>query len=325
MLTAGCPTPSSRAAWEKLPLSTTRTKNLLAVGEYDGHPDVVPQAFGTPVIYVNRDIVKAAGLNPDKPPRTWEEMRQQALQNKQNTGKYGLFFGMGGDLASQQMMVNAGADMLSPDMTRATFASPDGIAAMQLWQDMFVTDKSVPTLTDKESQSFFMGGQIGMYIGSIATFQQAVRTANGVFDLGVAPYPTWGDKPHRVPNSGSGLMLFSGDELHRDAALRFLAYMVSPDVANRWAVTSGYLPISVGAKDAQVIRDYVAKEPRWGVAVKQMDDLVATARWPGTRIVEMQTVLGNMVAALAQNKGTAATLVPQAEQQITDLIKAGTE
>ena len=298
--------------------------NFLATGAYKGSTYAVPHSFGTPVVYINRDLFRAAGLDPDKPPRTWQELREQGLQIKQKTGKHAMFVSNGGrDVGPQQMLVNAGANMLSEDFSRATFATPDAIAAMQLWQDMAIIDKSVAVFTERENYSLFMAGQIGMMVTSIASFQGAQRSAKGVFDLGVAHYPTWGEKPRRVPNSGASLMIFSEAPQRRDAAFRFLAYMMKPEVTNRWAVRSGYLPIAPGAKNADIVRAYVAEEPRWGVAVAQMDDLVSTARWPGTRVVEIQIVLENMVSALWQGKGRAATLVPAAEKEITRLIAAG--
>ena len=56
-------------------------------------------------------------------------------------------------------------------------------------------------------------------------------------------------------------------------------------------------------------------EPRWRVAVDQMQDTIPTARWPGNRVVEIQIVIENMVQALVQGRGTAAELVPAAERQ----------
>jgi multiple sugar transport system substrate-binding protein len=299
--------------------------NFLATGDYKGHPYAVPQSFGTPLLYMNKDIFRAAGLDPEKPPRNWQELREQAKQIKEKTGKYALFVSTSGrDVAPQQMLVNAGATLLSDDFTKATFATPDAIAAMQLWQDMAVTDKSLAVFTERENYSLFMAGQLGMMVTSVASFQGAQRSAKGVFDLGVAHYPTWGDKARRVPNSGASLMIFSDKPARRDAAFRFLAYMMKPEVTNRWAVESGYLPIAPGAKDAEVVRAYVAQEPRWGIAVAQMNDLVSTARWPGSRVVEIQVVLENMVSALWQGKGQAQVLVPAAEKEITRLIAAGT-
>jgi ABC-type glycerol-3-phosphate transport system substrate-binding protein len=45
--------------------------NFLAVGVYNERPYLVPQSFGTPLLYINRGIFQAAGLDPEKPPRTW--------------------------------------------------------------------------------------------------------------------------------------------------------------------------------------------------------------------------------------------------------------
>jgi len=298
--------------------------NFLATGIYKGRPYAVPQSFGTPLLYINKDIFRSAGLDPEKPPRTWQELREQAVTIKQKTGKYALFVSTGGrDVAPQQMIVNAGANMLSDDFARATFATPDAIAAMQLWQDMAVTDKSLAIFTERENNSLFMAGQLGMMVTSVASFQGVQQSAKGVFDLGIAHYPTWSDKARRVPNSGASLMIFSENPKRREAAFRFIAYMTRPEVTNRWAVESGYLPIAPGAKDAEIVRAYTAKEPRWGVAVAQMDDLVSTARWPGSRVVEIQIVLENLVSALWQGKAPAQVLVPAAEKEITRLILAG--
>lgn len=298
--------------------------NFLEIGTYEGRPYLAPHSFGLPVVYVNRDIFREAGLDPDQPPATWQDVREAARTITQNTGKIGFYVSTGGrDVAPQQMMVNAGADMLSPDFTRATFATPDAIAAMQLWADMVHEDGSMSTLTERENTSLFLGGQVGMMVQSVASFQGARRAAEGVFDLGVAPYPRWGDKPQRLANSGAGLMIYSQDERRRAAALRFIAWLMQPEVSNRWAVTSGYMPVAPGAQNDPIVTAYLAEEPRWRVAIDQMGALVPTARWPGSRVVEIQIVLENMVEALKQGAGTAAELVPAAEAEITRLIAQG--
>jgi transcriptional regulator of acetoin/glycerol metabolism len=91
-------------------------------------------------------------------------------------------------------------------------------------------------------------------------------------------------------------------------------------VTNPWAVESGYLPLDPRASDSALVRDYLAKEPRWRVAVDQMQDTIPTARWPGNRVVEIQIVIENMVQALVQGRGTAAELVPAAERQVSAII-----
>jgi multiple sugar transport system substrate-binding protein len=298
--------------------------NFLQIGRYDGKVYALPQSFGTLIVYYNKDLFRAAGLDPQTPPATWEALRAAARQITERTRKPSLYIlRTGRDLASQTMLVNAGAEILSPDLTRATFATPDGIESMQLWQDMAVTDKSLSVLSDKEGTALFSAGQMGMLIRSVASLRGLIRETAGVFDLGVANYPRWKDRPRRTPNSGASLMMFSSDERKREATFRFLAYIMSPEMTNRWSLASGYLPVAPGARDSAVIRAAVAEEPRWGIGIAQMDDLVATARWPGSRAVEMQIVMENMMEQVWYGKAPASVLVPAAEAEITQLIKQG--
>ena len=291
------------------------------VGILDGKPYAVPHSFGTPLLYWNKPIFAAAGLDPERGPANWDEVVTMGRQIRERTGRYALFISQGGrDVAQQQMMVNAGATMLSPDLTRATFATPGAIASMQLWQDMAVTHRIHSTLSEREQTTLWLGGQIGMFVGSVASFQGFLRDTAGRFEFGVGHYPLWKDQPRRVPNSGSALMIFAQNPQRRAAAFKLLAFLMRPEVTSRWSWTSGYLPLAPNAVDDAGLRDYLEREPRWRIPVAQMQDTVITARWPGNRVVEIQIVLENMVQALMQGSGPASTLVPRAEAEITRLI-----
>lgn len=51
---------------------------MLELGELDGSHYIMPIGVSTPVMYYNLDLFRAAGLDPDKPPTTWEEAREAA-------------------------------------------------------------------------------------------------------------------------------------------------------------------------------------------------------------------------------------------------------
>ena len=291
------------------------------VGILDGKPYAVPHSFGTPLLYWNKSIFAASGLDPERAPADWDELVAMGRQIRERTGRYALFISQGGrDVAPQQMMVNAGATMLSPDLTRATFATPGAIAAMQLWQDMAVTHRIHARLSEREQTALWLGGQIGMFVGSVASFQGFLRDTAGRFEFGVGHYPLWKGQSRRVPNSGSTLMVFAQNPQRRAAALKLVTFMMRPEITNRWSWTSGYLPVAPDPLADAGLRGYLEREPRWRIPVAQMQDTVITARWPGNRVVEVQIVLENMVQALMQGSGPAATLVPRAEAEITRLI-----
>jgi ABC-type glycerol-3-phosphate transport system substrate-binding protein len=291
------------------------------VGVLDGKPYAVPHSFGTPLVYWNKEIYRAAGLDPEAGPADWDAMVAMSRQIRARTGKYALFVSQSGrDVAVQQMMVNAGATMLSPDLTRATFATPGAVAAMQLLQDMAVVDRTHATLSEREQTTLWLGGQIGMFIGSVASFQGFLRDTAGKFEFGVGHYPLWQGRPRRLPNSGSTLMVFAQNPQRRAAALRLVAFMMQPAITNRWSWTSGYLPVAPDPLADADLRSYLEREPRWRIPVAQMRDTVITARWPGNRVVEIQIVLENLVQTVMQGRGNPAELVPRAEAEVTRII-----
>ena len=60
--------------------------NLKWKGTYYG----VPMNFATLLLYYNKTIFTEAGLDPETPPATWDELEQYAEQIVEKTGKYGF-------------------------------------------------------------------------------------------------------------------------------------------------------------------------------------------------------------------------------------------
>jgi hypothetical protein len=69
----------------------------------------------------------------------------------------------------------------------------------------------------------------------------------------------------------------------REAALRLVAFMMQPEITNRWSWTSGYLPVAPDPLAEAALRAYLEREPRWRIPVEQMTDTVITTRLPGQR------------------------------------------
>ena len=59
----------------------------LKLTELDGRTYGIPYVFSTPTLFYNADLLRQAGLDPDKPPTTWTEVKQYGLQIKQRTGQ----------------------------------------------------------------------------------------------------------------------------------------------------------------------------------------------------------------------------------------------
>src|SRR5262249_6184599 len=156
-------------------------------------------------------IYRQAGLDPERLPRTWDEVVRAAQQITERTGRPSLVHLTASmrDYGTMLMVTNAGASYLAPDGRRALFDSAQGIAALQLWQDLVVRYRVTPIMNDQQMTAAFQGGQIAMFVQSSAGLRPLAAAAQGHFTLGVAQYPTFGEAPRRVPNSGAAIMMFA--------------------------------------------------------------------------------------------------------------------
>ena len=211
---------------------------FLDVGRHGDKVFAVPYAFGTPMLYYNKDVFRKAGLDPDVPPKTWEELIAAAKTIQDKTGVAGVAHLTAGnkDYGTMLMVTNAGGTYLNPEGNKLLFDGPEGIAGLQLWQDLVVKHKVMPLATDAQWIAAFFGGRLAMYITSSAGLRQAVQASQGRFDLGVANYPLFpGRDVRRVPNSGATFMLYAPEGPRREASLKFLAFISRLEIANYWS------------------------------------------------------------------------------------------
>lgn len=289
--------------------------NFLDVGRHAGKIYAVPYAFGTPMLYHNRDLARAAGLDVDKPPRDWNELIDWAKRIQAQSGIPGLahLHASNKVYGSMLMAQNAGGRYIADSGDRVVLDSPEGIAAMQLWQDLAVTHKVMPIANDGQWTAAFMGGRLAMYITSSALLRQAVATAKGKFELGVAEYPRFpGRAQRRLPNSGATFMLFSPPGPRREASLRFMAFLSELSVANEWSRESGYMPLMRDPLRDPAMKAYAEDFPYVRPVIGQMAETVATETWNHPNALAAESIVSTMVDDLWAGKGKAAELVPDA-------------
>lgn len=132
------------------------------------------QLYGLPweaspmAIYYNKDAFRAANLDPDNPPTTWEEFRA-AAETLTKDGKYGFAYmgGWGGSFDWLPFLWQSGGDILNDTYTQAELNSPDAVRSVEYFFGM-VEDKVIPpaALTWKswdELNAAFGAGLISMY------------------------------------------------------------------------------------------------------------------------------------------------------------------
>ena len=221
----------------------------------------VPVAFSTKALYWNKDLFKAAGLDPETPPKTWAEEIEFAKQITEKAGVAG--YGLPAktfDNTMHQFMhwvyTNNGKVI---DGDKIVIDSPEVLAALQAYKD--ITPYSVEGATayeQNEIRAIFLDGKVGMIqSGSGAAY----RLKDTKINWGVAPLP----RGPSVQGEGTllitdSLAIFSGSGVE-EKAIEFAKYITSTDIQHEYELQggAGLTPLRPGA----VVDQFVANEPFW--------------------------------------------------------------
>jgi ABC-type glycerol-3-phosphate transport system substrate-binding protein len=147
----------------------------------------------------NRKIFQEAGLDPNNPPTTWDEIRQDAKVISDKLGSKGITGYMdnsGGNQGGWHLvseMNGVGVRAVSEDGTKATFDTAATKQVLQTLHDMRWTDKSMPAdpgVQWGDVQKAMGTGKIGMYVGAPDDVTLEVQQYHADYkDLGMAPIP----------------------------------------------------------------------------------------------------------------------------------------
>lgn len=149
----------------------------------------IPYSLSNPVLYINKDILREAGL-AENGPATWQEVSEFAKTIKEKTGKYGFYMQEPADFWAQQGLIeSSGAKMLTTNAEgkkEASFATEDGIEAMQLIADM-VKDQTALHMSWEEGCQSFIDGNCAMLYTTIARRASVQKGAQ--FDVATVKSP----------------------------------------------------------------------------------------------------------------------------------------
>jgi multiple sugar transport system substrate-binding protein len=233
-------------------------------GEYYG----LPTAVRSMALFYNKDLFEEAGLDPDAPPRTWDEFVEmaQALTVKRGPQFQRIGYGFGGQdhhLIRTVLMNQLGSPPFSADGREVLYGGEIGAEALRTWTDWQLVHEIgqvefIPG-TSGYREGFIGLQNIAMIIdGSFAIGQ--VR-AGADFDWGVAELPTF-DNGVRS-NFGSywmnGVTPKAYESPERlEAAARFIEFVTSEDAMRLWLEVVGELPAASSlVRDESLVADPV--------------------------------------------------------------------
>jgi multiple sugar transport system substrate-binding protein len=217
-------------------------------GVVDGTTFGVPWYVETRVLYYRTDIAEKAGIT--EPPATWDELKAMAKAMKEKGGaRYGIALSPNNWQELLPFIWQNGGDVITDD-GEINFDSPEVVEAIEYYQSFFkegLTAESVPEGFDV-TQGFVAGTHPMFFSGpwhmSLIEEQGGARL-KGKWDVALMPE----NESRTSFVGGSDLVVFEGSD-NKDAALKYVDYLLQPQVQQKWYTTVSALPSVESAWDS---------------------------------------------------------------------------
>jgi multiple sugar transport system substrate-binding protein len=237
------------------------------------------EATGIGLLY-NKELFRNAGLDPERGPKDWAELREYAKKltiDKNGDGKidqYGFFvpaFPASGPLGDWMVwqfypfLFQAGGNNINKDQTQVLYNSQAGVEALTLWKEIYQENHLSSFGVDYEPA--FASKQLAMALDGPWNLPRWKQIPG--LDWMVAPMPRGPVKQSTIVG-GEYLAIFKQSE-HPKEAWTFVKWMTRPDVQALWSMQSGYLPIRHAVRSVKEYNEFLDAHPALKTYVDQMD------------------------------------------------------
>src|SRR3954471_606450 len=251
-----------------------------------------PFNASTPILYYNKNLFRAAGLDPEIAPKTWPEVGAAAKRLR----AAGAVCGFTTSWPSWINVENFSAFHNLPISTEANgFGGLDAvltvnnpvlvrhIAQLAEWQ----TDKGFGySGRAANAERRFQKGECGIFIGSSAT--RADINANSRFEVGYGLLPFWPEvagAPQNTIIGGATLwVLRNRSREEYSGVAKFFGFLSKPEVQAAWHQNTGYLPITRAAFDLTRAQGFYDRNPGTAISIEQITLKPPTENSRGVRL-----------------------------------------
>lgn len=293
---------------------------LMANGRIEGKTWGIPFQRSTIVAYYNKDMFRAAGLDPEAPPSTWDEMISMGKALTKD-GTFGLMIPSTGYpyWMFQALAIQNGKEVMSDDGLTTYFDDPAVAETLEFWQSLSTEHGIMPTGTVEWGtlRQVFLEGQTAIMWHSTGNLTAVKNSAT--FDFGVAELPA-NVRPGSPTGGGNFYVFEDTTPEERAAALKLIEFMTSPEQAAAWSIATGYMGVSPAAYETEALKAYVAEFPSALVARNQLEN--AVAEFSTFETARVRDGLNNAIQAALTGAKSPADALAEAQAAAVRLLSA---
>ncbi len=292
----------------------------------------LPYNSSTPVLYVNKDLVKKAGLDPAMDLSTWDKVGEAVTKIKES----GVSCPMTTAWQSWVHLENMSAWQDDPFATKENgFAAldtelsingPQQVKHIQMLGDWAKDGKFIYAGRRNEGGANFRAGECAFFTESSAGYAGVKKEAQFEFEIRPLPYHAGDDgAPQNTIIGGSSLWVLSGHESEEYKGVgQFLSFLSSSGIQAKWHQDTGYLPITTAAYEQTKAEGFYEKNPGTDIAINQMTGKAPTPNSKGLRLGsfdQIRTLIDEELEAVWSGNKTAQAALDSAVERGNKLLR----
>lgn len=298
----------------------------------DGKMLSYPFNSSTPVMYYNKDAFQKAGLDPEKPPKTWQEVEPMLKKLKAS----GSTCPMQSNWQTWVHLENFSALHNVPFATKSNgfdgfdtelkFNSPLHVRHITNLGNWMKEGLMVYGGRKNEANAKFVSGECAIHMESSAGYATFAKGAK--FKWGISMLPYYSDVQGAPQNSiigGASLWVLAK---HKPAEYKgvaeFFDYLSATENQVWWHTKTGYLPITPMAYETTKAQGFYAANPGTDISVQQMTLKPPTANSKGLRLgnfVQIRDVMDEELEAVWSGKKSAKEALDSAVERGNRLLR----
>ncbi len=260
----------------------------------------LPFNSSTPVLWVNKDALKDAGVDPDTDLSTWQKVDEVLTKVKAAGSECPMTTAWQSWIHLENLSAYHDTPFATKDNgfaaldTELAFNGPVQVKHIQAMGDWAKDGKFIYAGRRNEGGANFRAGECALFTESSAGY--AGISSEAKFDFAVKPLPYWegvDGAPQNTIIGGASLWVMEGheDEEYKGVAA-FLNFLSSANIQAKWHQDTGYLPITTAAGDKTRIDGFYDDNPGTDIAVIQMTAKAPTANSKGLRLGSFDQIRG---------------------------------
>ncbi|WP_424952639.1 ABC transporter substrate-binding protein [Deinococcus sp.] len=295
-----------------LPFYKQLSPSHLRLATYGGKLYGVPFSAEGSILLYNKDLFTKAGLDPNKPPTTWQGIRDASKKITALGGGVKGFYFAGACAGCNAFTLlpliwAAGGDVLSADGKTATLNTPAVKQALTLYRDLW-KDGQIPQTAKADSGNDFLNafttGKIGM-AGSGAFAIGTLKTKYPNVNFGVAYLP--GETGKWSSFAGGDSMAIPKGSKNPKEAFEFIGWCLSDAAQIEQFAKNGSIPV----RSDLAVNQYSKLDPRYVIPAKAMaggrtpyslvyNDLFNSGTGPWLTMIQKAVFDGDVDGAVTQ-------------------------